>query len=107
MIDFVIDFNKLGQFELSYDQERYRKIEERRTKPVNEDARESRKTEYPRRERTQIMTPKEAAKYLGFHLVTIYRLLKKKEIPAVKIGGQWRFKKDILDAWLVDRMGRP
>ena len=60
-----------------------------------------------RRERTQIMTPKEAAKYLGFHLVTIYRLLKKREIPAVKIGGQWRFKKDILDSWLVERMGRP
>ena len=61
----------------------------------------------PRRERTQIMTPKEAAKYLGFHLVTIYRLLKKREIPAVKIGGQWRFKKDILDAWLTERMGKP
>lgn len=57
-----------------------------------------------RRERTQIMTPKEAAKYLGFHLVTIYRLLKKHAIPATKIGGQWRFKKDILDAWLMERM---
>ena len=51
-----------------------------------------------RHERTQIMTPKEAAKYLGFHLVTIYRLLKKQEIPATKIGGQWRFKKSRLDA---------
>jgi len=58
----------------------------------------------PRRQRTQIMTPKEAAKYLGFHLVTIYRLLKKQEIPATKIGGQWRFKKDVLDAWLMNRM---
>lgn len=57
-----------------------------------------------RPERTQIMTPKEAAKYLGFHLVTIYRLLKKQEIPATKIGGQWRFKKDVLDAWLMSRM---
>lgn len=57
-----------------------------------------------RAERTQIMTPKEAAKYLGFHLVTIYRLLKKQEIPATKIGGQWRFKKDILDSWLLERM---
>ena len=57
-----------------------------------------------RPERTQIMTPKEAAKYLGFHLVTVYRLLKKRAIPATKIGGQWRFKKDILDAWLMDRM---
>lgn len=60
--------------------------------------------QYPRRERTQIMTPKEAAKYLGFHLVTIYRLLKKGEVPATKIGGQWRFKKDVLDAWLTGRM---
>ena len=57
-----------------------------------------------RGERTQIMTPKEAAKYLGFPLVTVYRLLKKKEIPATKIGGQWRFKKDVLDAWLLNRM---
>lgn len=62
--------------------------------------------QYPRRERSQIMTPKEAAKYLGFHLVTIYRLLKKSEIPATKIGGQWRFKKDVLDAWLMDRMNQ-
>jgi len=62
--------------------------------------------QYPRRERTQIMTPKEAVKYLGFHLVTIYRLLKKGEVPATKIGGQWRFKKDVLDAWLTDRMNQ-
>jgi len=62
--------------------------------------------QYPKRERTQIMTPKEAAKYLGFHLVTIYRLLKKGEVPATKIGGQWRFKKDVLDAWLMDRMNK-
>ncbi len=57
-----------------------------------------------RHERTQIMTPKEAAKYLGFHLVTVYRLLKKNLVPAIKIGGQWRFKKDVLDAWLSKRM---
>jgi excisionase family DNA binding protein len=62
--------------------------------------------QYPRRERSQIMTPKEAAKYLGFHLVTIYRLLKKGEVPATKIGGQWRFKKDVLDTWLTDRMSQ-
>lgn len=72
---------------------------------MNENARKE-GFKFPRRERTQIMTPKEAAKYLGFHLVTIYRLLKKREIPAVKIGGQWRFKKDILDAWLMERMGK-
>lgn len=67
---------------------------------------ERQEVQYPKRERTQIMTPKEAAKYLGFHLVTIYRLLKKGDVPATKIGGQWRFKKDVLDAWLNDRMNQ-
>lgn len=74
--------------------------------PMNQDKKEEARPPERRRERTQIMTPKEAAKYLGFHLVTIYRLLKKHEVPAVKIGGQWRFKKDVLDAWLVERMGK-
>ena len=52
------------------------------------------------RKRTQIMTPKEAAKYLGLHVVTVYRLIKKGELPCFRIGGQWRFKKDLLDEWI-------
>ena len=55
-----------------------------------------------REERTQIMTPKEAAKYLGLHLVTVYRLIKKGALPCFRVGGQWRFKKDLLDAWIAD-----
>ena len=58
-------------------------------------------TEQQRPFRTQIMTPREAAQYLGLHLVTIYRLIKKGELPGFKIGGQWRFKKDLLDAWIA------
>lgn len=54
--------------------------------------------------RTQIMTLREAAKYLGVHIITIYRLIKETDIPAFKLGGQWRFKKDILDVWLVKQM---
>lgn len=53
-----------------------------------------------RRERTQIMTLKEVAKYLGLHPISIYRLIKTSDIPAMKIGGQWRFKKEVLDGWL-------
>lgn len=54
--------------------------------------------------RTQIMTLKEAAKYLGIHPITAYRLIKKGEIPAFRIGGQWRIKKDLLDAWILSRV---
>lgn len=59
-----------------------------------------------RRERTQIMTLKEVAKYLGLHPISIYRLIKTSDIPAMKVGGQWRFKKEILDSWLLKQSGK-
>jgi excisionase family DNA binding protein len=48
----------------------------------------------------EIMTPSEVAEYLSVHVRTIYRLAKKGEIPGRKVGGRWRFKKDVLDKWL-------
>jgi len=48
----------------------------------------------------EILTPREAAEYLSIHVRTIYRLVKKGEIPGRKVGGSWRFKKDALDEWL-------
>lgn len=57
-----------------------------------------------RPERTQIMTTKEIAKYLGVHEMTVYRWLKKGVLPGFKIGGRWRSKKDLLDAHLVQKM---
>ena len=60
--------------------------------------------ESARPERTQIMTTKEIAKYLGVHEMTVYRWLKKGILPGFKIGGRWRSKKDLLDAYLVQRM---
>ena len=59
------------------------------------------------RSQEQIMTLREVAKYLGLHAMTVYKLTREGRMPAAKIGGQWRFKKDILDAWLLDRMNRP
>ncbi|MBN1793388.1 MAG: helix-turn-helix domain-containing protein [Candidatus Omnitrophica bacterium] len=56
--------------------------------------------------RTQIMTLKEVSKYLGVHPVTVYRLIKETNIPAIKLRGQWRFKKDLLDEWLMDGMDK-
>ncbi len=57
-----------------------------------------------RADRTQIMTTKEVAKYLGVHEMTVYRWLKKGVVPGFKIGGRWRSKKDLLDAYLVKQM---
>lgn len=62
------------------------------------------KREPGRPERTQIMTTKEIAKYLGVHEMTVYRWLKKGVLPGFKIGGRWRSKKDLLDNYLVSQM---
>ena len=56
------------------------------------------------KERTQIMTTKEIAKYLGVHAMTVYRWLKKGVLPGFKIGGRWRSKKDLLDAFLIKQI---
>ena len=51
-----------------------------------------------------VMSIKEAASYLELHESTIYRLAGNGEIPAFKLGGQWRFKKDVIDQWLTSEM---
>ena len=48
-----------------------------------------------------LMTTKEAAEYLRLNYMTVYKLAQKGKIPATKVGGNWRFKKDILDAWIA------
>lgn len=32
--------------------------------------------------------------------MTVYKLAQKRRLPAFKVGGNWRFKRDILDNWL-------
>ena len=54
----------------------------------------------------QIMTLREVAGYLGLHVMTVYKLTREGRVPAAKIGGQWRFKRDVLDEWLEAQMRR-
>lgn len=49
---------------------------------------------------------REAAKKLRVAEVTLYRLARQGRIPAVKVGGGWRFKPEVLDAWLAHGGGR-
>jgi len=42
----------------------------------------------------------DAKNYLKTSRATLYRLIHARKIPAFKMGGQWRFKKDRLDKWL-------
>jgi len=51
----------------------------------------------------QFLTTEEVLSYLQINLRTIYRLLKARQIPAVRVGRQWRFRRADLDAWLAAR----
>ena len=50
-----------------------------------------------------LMTVKEAAQYLQLNYMTVYKLAQKGKLPVSKIGGTWRFKKEILDDWLLQK----
>ena len=52
----------------------------------------------------EIMTVEEVAKYLKMKPQTIYNWAQKGTIPAAKIGKEWRFRKDIIDAWFVQHI---
>jgi two-component system probable response regulator PhcQ len=49
----------------------------------------------------KLMTLEEVAEYLNVDRFTVYRLLSQKELPAFKVGNQWRFKRKMLEAWLA------
>lgn len=47
----------------------------------------------------------EAAQYLGISVFSLRKLAREKRIPAGKVGRQWRFRKEDLDAFLKDQYG--
>jgi excisionase family DNA binding protein len=47
------------------------------------------------------MTTAQLADYLKVDKFTVYRLVTQKNIPAFKVGNQWRFKRQIIDDWLL------
>jgi len=47
-----------------------------------------------------LMTVKDVATYLSVTERTVYRLVKDHRLPAYKVGGQWRFKADMIESWM-------
>jgi len=54
----------------------------------------------------EVMDIRQAAEYLGISGDTLYRYASEGFIPAFKLGNRWRFKRSLLDAWMV-RMSGP
>jgi len=49
-----------------------------------------------------IMTTKELAKYLKLHQITICKNAAQGKLPAIRIGGVWRFDKEAIDKWIAE-----
>ncbi len=50
-----------------------------------------------------IMTPNEVAQYLRIHYTTLYRLIRRGEIPAFKVGSDYRFRRDAIEKWVAEK----
>jgi excisionase family DNA binding protein len=55
---------------------------------------------------TKVLTVNELAQYLRVHRSTIYRLLKRHELPGFKIGSDWRFNVEAIDKWRLSKVGQ-
>lgn len=53
----------------------------------------------------EVMTPDQIADYLQISRRSVYNLAQAGQIPAVKVGDQWRFFRPEIDRWLT-RMSR-
>lgn len=50
------------------------------------------------------MTVREVATYLNVNEKTVYRLAQKGELPAFKVAGIWRFRREDIDRWIESQM---
>jgi excisionase family DNA binding protein len=55
----------------------------------------------------EIMTVPQLAEYLQCDKSTIYRLIKNGEIPAFRVGANWRFRREMLEGWLQRQENKP
>jgi len=51
----------------------------------------------------RILTVRETAAYLRMNRMTIYRLAQAGKIPAFKVGGNWRFDREVLNRWIEEQ----
>lgn len=53
------------------------------------------------------LTTDEVLAYLKVNLRTVYRLIDAGQLPALRVGRQWRFRRKDIDAWLEGQAGAP
>ena len=51
--------------------------------------------------RDGFLTTEDVLSYLRINAKTVYRLIRSGDLPAVRVGRQWRFRQRDLDRWVV------
>jgi excisionase family DNA binding protein len=60
------------------------------------------------KEKDTLMTANEVCQYLKISRQTLWRRLKKGEVPGIKLGGQWRFKRGEIEKYfMADAIAQP
>lgn len=54
-----------------------------------------------------LLNVQQVADYLQLNLSTVYQWAQQSRLPAIKLGGRWRFRRADLDAWLEAQTRRP
>ena len=54
-------------------------------------------------EAREVMDIRQAAAYLGISADSLYRYASEGTVPAFRLGNRWRFKRSLLDAWMVEQ----
>ena len=49
----------------------------------------------------ELLTAGEASRFLRISKTTLYKLAREGQVPAYKIGREWRFIKNVLLEWVV------
>ena len=57
--------------------------------------------------KSELMTAEETCRYLKITQRTLYRYLQNHQIPAFKLGKEWRFVRSDLEQWIRDRTRPP
>lgn len=51
----------------------------------------------------EFFTIDELAEYLRVHPTTIYRLLRQGRLPGFRVGGNWRFRRSLIEQWQAEQ----
>ena len=57
--------------------------------------------------RLRLLTLPEAAELLHVSTRTLQRMIRRNELPALKVGGQWRVRESQLTKWIQGRENAP